>query len=113
MIKLSKWLNEGTGGDAAEAGWLGFVNPDIADHLLGGYFAGIYEQPLTLLEATLSDKEGSLIKELTPRAILKNTADIQSRDTGLNEKYYKAKDEAEKVDKLIVRAEKTIKRKVL
>ena len=108
MIKLSKWLNEGTGGDAAEAGWLGFVNPDIADHLLGGYFAGIYEQPLTLLEATLSDKEGSLIKELTPRAILKNTADIQSRDTGLNEKYYKAKDEAEKVDKLIGRAEKAI-----
>lgn len=108
MIKLSKWLNESTGGDAAEAGWFGFVNPDIADHLLGGYFAGIYEQPLTLLEATLSDKEGSLIKELTPRAVLKNTADIQSRDTGLNEKYYKAKDEAEKVDKLIGRAEKAI-----
>jgi len=63
---------------------------------------------LTLLEGALSDKEGSLIKELTPRAILKNTADIQSRDTGLNEKYYKAKDEAEKVDKLIGRAEKAI-----
>jgi len=108
MIKFSKWLNEGTGGDAAESGWLGFINPDIADHLLGGYFAGIYEQPLTLLEGALSDKEGSLIKELTPRAILKNTADIQSRDTGLNEKYYKAKDEAEKVDKLIGRAEKAI-----
>ncbi|MBP7249300.1 MAG: hypothetical protein KBA38_08905, partial [Negativicutes bacterium] len=107
IIKFSKSLDSMTGGDGAKAGLIS-PNPDIVDHLLGGYFSGIYEQPLALAQGLLSEKEGSFIKELTPRAIWKEDSEIQSRDTGLNEKYYDAKDEAVKADKLVGRYEKAI-----
>ncbi len=88
IIKGSKFLDNLTGGDGVEKGWLS-PNPDAVNQVLGGYLAGIYEQPLTIAEGLLSEKDGSLIKELTPKAIIKSTDDIHQRNTGVNEDYYK------------------------
>ncbi|MBV5282171.1 MAG: DEAD/DEAH box helicase family protein [Paludibacter sp.] len=108
LVKFAKALDHATGGDGVKAGLIGF-NPDIADHLLGGYFAGIYEQPLTIMEGLLSDKEGSLIKEFTPRALWKSADDIHASNSGLNEKFYEAKDEAKSTTYYINQYNKELK----
>ena len=96
MMLFAKALDKGTGGDGAKKGWLS-PNPDIVEHLLGGYLAGLYTQSMTMAEAGVKADPSEFI----PSAIWKSGDDIKQRNSGLNEKYFEAKDEVKEMTRLI------------
>jgi hypothetical protein len=96
MMRFAKALDKGTGGDGAKKGWLS-PNPDLVEHLLGGYLAGLYTQVMTMAEAGVKNDPSEFI----PSAIWKSGDKIKQRNSGLNENYFEAKDDVEEIKRLI------------
>ena len=92
MYRLSKALDKATGGDEAVKGWFS-PNPDVAEHLVGGYLNGLLAQTLTVADGIINKDP----KEFIPSAVWKSSDDIRQRTGGLNEVYYDVKKSTEKI----------------
>ena len=92
MYRLSKALDKATGGDEAVKGWFS-PNPDVAEHLVGGYLNGLLAQTLTVADGIINKDP----KEFIPSAVWKSSDDIRQRTGGLNEVYYDVKEATEKI----------------
>lgn len=99
-VAVAKWLNEVTGGNDVERGWVN-INPAIVEHLVESYFSGPYQIVVRLPEAAVKIAKGEATVRDVPllNRIILNTNDNQ-RDAYYNNMYYYFKEkntEAERI----------------
>lgn len=99
-VAVAKWLNEATGGNDVERGWVN-INPAIVEHLVESYFSGPYQIVVRLPEAVAKIAKGEATVRDVPllNRIILNTNDNQ-RDAYYSNMYYYFKEkntEAERI----------------
>lgn len=99
-VAVAEWLNEATGGNDVERGWVN-INPAIVEHLVESYFSGPYQIVVRLPEAAVKIAKGEATVRDIPllNRIILNTNDNQ-RDAYYNNMYYYFKEkntEAERI----------------
>lgn len=107
LVKLGESLDSTTGGDGVEKGWFSF-NPDEVNHILRGYFGGLYSMGMQVLD--LSSKvydiaetgEFKLKSRETPlKAFYTSSDDLLVTSSGLNSKYFKISDDIRETERKI------------
>jgi hypothetical protein len=105
LVKLMEGLDTAMGGDGVKKGLPGFGaeldNPDVINHLMRGYFGGLYTmtaQGLDIASKTIDlTKTGEFklkVRETPLRTFYTSSDDLNISGTGLNSRYYKIADEA-------------------
>jgi hypothetical protein len=89
LIYWLEQLDKATGGDGVVPGKLS-LNPDVVNHIMYGYMAGLYGQFMDASEAIYTDDAGSLL-ELKP--LFKKASKI--RESGYVKDYYDIANEIE------------------
>ena len=100
-VAAAKFLNEFSGGDDVQRGWLN-VNPAIVEHLVESYFSGPYQIVVRTPEAIVKGIKGEATVRDIPllNRIILNTNDNQ-RDAFYSNMYYYFKErntEAERIN---------------
>lgn len=107
LVKLGESLDSTTGGDGVEKGWFSF-NPDEVNHILRGYFGGLYSMGMQVLD--LSSKvydiaetgEFKLKSRETPlKAFYTSSDDLLVTSSGLNSRYFKISDDIRETERKI------------
>lgn len=102
LVKLGELLDTATGGDGVEKGLISF-NPDEVNHILKGYFGGLYTIGTQVV--TIGDKvyefadtgEFKLkVRETPLKTFYTSENDLQTSGSGLNTKYSKVVDDTQK-----------------
>ena len=99
-VAMAKFLNELTGGNDVERGWVN-INPAIVEHLVESYFSGPYQIVVRAPEAAIKAVKGEATVRDIPllNRIVLNTNDNQ-RDAFYSNMYYyfkEANTEAERI----------------
>ena len=99
-VAVAEWLNNATGGNDVERGWVN-INPAIVEHLAESYFSGPYQIVVRVPEAVAKIAKGEATVRDVPllNRIILNTNDNQ-RDAYYNNMYYYFKEkntEAERI----------------
>ena len=99
-VAMAKFLNELTGGNDVERGWVN-INPAIVEHLVESYFSGPYQIVVRAPEAVIKAVKGEATVRDIPllNRIVLNTNDNQ-RDAFYSNMYYyfkEANTEAERI----------------
>lgn len=107
LVKLGQSLDDATGGDGVEKGLISF-NPDEVNHILRGYFGGLYTigtQVLTIgdkiYELTDTGEFKMKIRETPLKTFYTSSDDLLTTSSGLNSKYYKISDNAQEIRRKI------------
>lgn len=99
LVKLGELLDTATGGDGVEKGLISF-NPDEVNHILKGYFGGLYTIGTQVV--TIGDKVYELadtgefklkVRETPLKTFYTSADDLQTSSSGLNTKYFKIADD--------------------
>lgn len=99
LIKWMEGMNSATGGDNVKKGFVS-PDPDKVDHLMNGYLGGLYK--MFISTADMVAKEDKSVSEfLIPKAAFIRSKEINNRNTGLNEDYFKVKESIEDMEYLI------------
>lgn len=107
LVKLGESLDAATGGDGVEKGLVSF-NPDEVNHILRGYFGGLYTIGTQVV--TIGDKiyeladtgEFKLKARETPLKTFYTSADdLMTTSSGLNSKYFKISDDMQEIQRKI------------
>ncbi|NDW19419.1 hypothetical protein D0T53_10935 [Dysgonomonas sp. 216] len=101
LVKLAEILDNATGGDGVEKGLISF-NPDVVNHLMRGYFGGLYNMGMQGLDAASKTydwtKTGELklkVRETPLKTFYTSESDLQTSGSGLNTKYFKVVDDTQ------------------
>lgn len=101
MVKLSQGLDDMTGGDGVKKGVIS-INPDVMNHLIRGYFGGLYtmtSQGLDIASKTIDwTQTGELelkVRETPLRTFFTSSDDLQISGSGLQSRYFKVSDEVQ------------------
>lgn len=101
LVKLAETLDNTTGGDGVEKGIIS-LNPDVINHLMRGYFGGLYNmgmQSLDLSSKTYDwSKSGEFnlkVRETPLKTFYTSESDLQTSSSGLNSKYFKIVDDTQ------------------
>lgn len=107
LVKLGESLDSATGGDGVEKGLISF-NPDEVNHILRGYFGGLYGLGMNVLSIgskTVDTMESGEIKvkatDFIPNAFYKSADDLLATSSGLNSKYFKIADDIQETRRKI------------
>jgi|GEM_PF-4079145 len=107
LVRIAADLDRATGGDGVEKGLVSF-NPDKLNHIMRGYFGGLYnvaQQGLDIASKTYDwtqTGEFELKARETPlRTFYTSSDDLQVSGNGLNSKYYKVSGQMQEVDRKI------------
>ena len=107
LVKLGQSLDNATGGDGVEKGLISF-NPDEVNHILRGYFGGLYTigtQVLTIgdkiYELTDTGEFKMKVRETPLKTFYTSSDDLLTTSSGLNSKYYKISDNAQEIRRKI------------
>lgn len=107
LVKLGQSLDDATGGDGVEKGLISF-NPDEVNHILRGYFGGLYTigtQVLTIgdkiYELTDTGEFKMKIRETPLKTFYTSSDDLLTTSSGINSKYYKISDNAQEIRRKI------------
>lgn len=107
LVKLGESLDSATGGDGVEKGLISF-NPDEVNHILRGYFGGLYS--IGMQVADLSSKAydwtdtGDFklkVRETPLKTFYASSNDLQTTSSGLNSKYFKIADDIQETRRKI------------
>ena len=87
-VAAAKWLNEISGGNEVERGWIN-INPAVVEHLVESYFSGPYQIVVRAPEAAVKVAKGEATVRDVPllNRIILNTNDNQ-RDALYSNMYY-------------------------
>ena len=103
VVGMTKFLDHITGGDGTQKGLVS-MNPDEVNHLLRGYFGGLYTMAVQFGGIAYSGYEWSKGGELkvkfkdTPlKAFYTSTDELNEKNSGLNKNFYRIKNEVENV----------------
>ena len=102
LVDATEFLNELTGGDAVEKGWLD-INPAKVEHLFESYLGGM-GKTLNRTAKTLSMLWDEDMREWRNVPILSNfyqVADERTSGSQINRAYFDAVDEAEDIEHLL------------
>lgn len=101
LVKLAEALDNTTGGDGVEKGIIS-LNPDVINHLMRGYFGGLYNmgmQSLDLSSKTYDwSKSGEFnlkVRETPLKTFYTSESDLQTSSSGLNSKYFNIVDDTQ------------------
>lgn len=101
LVKLAETLENTTGGDGVEKGLISF-NPDVVNHLMRGYFGGLYNMGMQGLDLTSKTydwtKTGEFklkARETPAKTFYTSESDLQTSNSGLNTKYFKLVDDTQ------------------
>lgn len=101
LVKLAETLDNATGGDGVEKGLISF-NPDVVNHLMRGYFGGLYNMGMQGLDLTSKTydwtKTGEFklkARETPAKTFYTSESDLQTSNSGLNTKYFKLVDDTQ------------------
>lgn len=101
LVKLAETLDNTTGGDGVEKGLISF-NPDVVNHLMRGYFGGLYNMGMQGLDITSKTydltKTGEFklkVRETPLKTFYTSESDLQTSGSGLNTKYFKVVDDTQ------------------
>lgn len=101
LVKLAETLDNTTGGDGVEKGLISF-NPDVVNHLMRGYFGGLYNMGMQGLDITSKTydltKTGEFklkVRETPLKTFYTSESDLQTSSSGLNTKYFKVVDDTQ------------------
>lgn len=107
LVKLGESLDSATGGDGVAKGLISF-NPDEVNHILRGYFGGLYGLGMNVLSIgskTVDTMESGEIKvkatDFIPNAFYKSADDLLTTSSGLNSKYFKIADDIQETRRKI------------
>lgn len=102
FVMVSKEVNDLTGGNNVESGWLD-VNPAILDHLFRGYFGGVYSLVNDIVNtvATISGEREFDVRDIPAIGAVTGRGDDRTQYKAVNNRYYNVKKEAEKVNYLL------------
>lgn len=99
MVDWFMMIDHATGGDGVKKGIIS-LNPDITNHLLRGYFGGLYtlaEQSIGIVKETYNfTKTGEFnvkIRETPLKAFYADKNDLRIQSSGLASRYYKIAEE--------------------
>ncbi|NDV77853.1 LPD38 domain-containing protein [Dysgonomonas sp. 511] len=107
LVKLAESLDNITGGDGVEKGLISF-NPDEVNHILRGYFGGLYTIGTQVV--TIGDKIYELsdtgefklkVRETPLKTFYTSADDLQTTSSGLNSKYFKISDDMQETRRKI------------
>ncbi|MDR1089939.1 MAG: hypothetical protein LBL79_02595 [Prevotella sp.] len=107
LVKLGELLDTATGGDGVEKGLISF-NPDEVNHILRGYFGGLYT--IGTQVATIGEKAyefadtGELklkVRETPLKAFYTSADDLMTASSGLSSKYFKITDQIKETERKI------------
>ena len=103
VVGVTKFLDHMTGGDGTQKGLVS-MNPDEVNHLLRGYFGGLYTMAVQFGGIAYSgyewSKGGDLkvkFKDTPLKAFYTSTDELNEKNSGLNKNFYRIKNEAENV----------------
>ncbi|MFT3994394.1 MAG: hypothetical protein QM660_08805 [Dysgonomonas sp.] len=101
LVKLAETMDNATGGDSVEKGIISF-NPDVVNHLMRGYFGGLYSMGMQGLDVTSKTydwtKTGEFklkVRETPLKTFYTSESDLQTSSSGLNTKYFKVVDDTQ------------------
>jgi len=109
LIKLSKTLNELTGGDEYKKGWAD-INPAVIEHLLEGAFGGVsttINQMHKTAETISGEREFDWRNIPIASRVVKN-ADERTKMRSVNEKYFKYRGEYNETLRLLNKYENAL-----
>lgn len=99
LVKLAEGLDTLTGGDGVEKGIIS-LNPDVVNHIMRGYFGGLYGMVMQGLDAVPKTyewaKTGELklkVRETPLRTFYSSSDDLLTTSSGLNSRYFKIADD--------------------
>jgi hypothetical protein len=114
MIDFLGWANGVTGGDEHKAGWIGnlkwgkldLTNPDKLNHVLNGYFGGLYDLGMKSVAMVKKAYEFSKTGEIDIKSreipvanrFWISTDDTLSSESGLQKRFYKVKNAVKESD---------------
>lgn len=101
LVKFAESIDNATGGDGVEKGLIS-LNPDIINHLMRGYFGGLYtisSQAVDIASKTYDwTQTGELklkVRETPLRTFYTSSSDLQTTSSGLNSRYFKIADDVQ------------------
>lgn len=107
LVKLGESLDNVTGGDGVEKGLISF-NPDEVNHLLRGYFGGLYSIGMQVLDLssktydwTETGEFNLKVRETPLKTFYASSDDLQTTNSGLNSKYFKIADDIQETRRKI------------
>lgn len=107
LMKLAESLDISTGGDGVEKGLISF-NPDEVNHILRGYFGGLYSIGMQVLDLSAKvydwTETGEFklkVRETPLKAFYTSSDDLQTSSSGLNSKYFKIADDIQEIRRKI------------
>jgi len=107
LVKLGESLDNATGGDGVEKGLISF-NPDEVNHLLRGYFGGLYSIGMQVLDLssktydwTETGEFNLKVRETPLKTFYASSDDLQTTSSGLNSKYFKIADDIQETRRKI------------
>jgi hypothetical protein len=105
LVQLAKGLDNLTGGDGVEKGWISF-NPDKINHVSRGYFGGLYTIGMQVLDLASKTYEWSKTGELklkvreTPlRTFYASSDDLRLLSNSAESKYFDIVDETKETER--------------
>jgi hypothetical protein len=103
LVDMSEWLNEVTGGNDVRKGAIS-INPDAAEHLIGGYFGGAGKFVVNTYKtiAMVVDED---MRELRNVPIVNKmyveSSEERTAGSHVNKVYFEAKEEAGETNRLL------------
>lgn len=101
VVGMTKFLDHITGGDGTQKGLVS-MNPDEVNHLLRGYFGGLYTMAVQFGGIAYSGYEWSKggdfkvkFKDTPLKAFYTSTDELNEKNSGLNKNFYRIKNEVE------------------
>lgn len=99
LVKLGEYLDSATGGDGVEKGLVSF-NPDEVNHILRGYFGGLYSTGMQVLDLSSKAYDWTdtgefkmKVRETPLKTFYASSDDLQTTSSGLNSRYFKIADD--------------------
>ena len=103
LVDMSEWLNEATGGNDVRRGAIS-INPDAAEHLIGGYFGGAGKFVVNTYK-TIAMTFDEDMRELRNVPIVNKmyveSSEERTAGSHVNKVYFEAKEEAEETNRLL------------
>lgn len=105
LVNTSKTLDNITGGDGVEQGLIS-INPDLVEHFARGYFGGLYSTAMQSINFASKlagfNKSGDITIRDTPlKTFFTSNEDLNVSSSGINNKFYKIKDEVKEIRRKI------------